>query len=202
MRLILALLLASSCGSPAAQGGLRTAVAGRPSFPATDRDPVPYTPPPADAAHTGDTVALSAAGGEDQARQMLPALIRALRDADERALEGLFAEDVGEVEARRATRGGRPRASLVERMLLYARRSIIASDAPVEDLLDLNEIRVMRASRFFQGRELPSGVRLTDLVVEAPLLEPGRTPLRTLLGWNGRGTIVVRAGHDARIVAF
>jgi len=95
-------------------------------------------------------------------------LVAAVLLAALRALEQLLSEDVGEIDARSTTRGGRPRASLVERMLLYARRSIIASDVQIEDLVDLNEIRVTRASRFFQGRELPSGVRLTALVLGAP----------------------------------
>jgi len=42
----------------------------------------------------------------------------------------------------------------------------------------------------------------TDLVLEVPLREPGRGPLRTILGWSVRGQLVVRPGRDARIVAL
>lgn len=202
MRLAILLVLAASCGRPAADDGRGTTVVSRSGLPATDRDPLPYTPPPTDTALAGDTVALSAAGGEDQARQMLPALIHALRDANERELEQLFAEEVGQIAARVAARAGRPRATIVQRMLNFARRSIIASDSDVGDLLDLSAVRVTRASRFFHGRELPRTVRVTDLVVEVPVLEPGRSALRTLLGWSGRGYLAVRPGRDARIVAY
>ena len=41
-----------------------------------------------------------------------------------------------------------------------------------------------------------------DLVVEVPIHEPGRAPLRTLLGWHLRGQLVVRPGRDPRLVAL
>ncbi len=196
-------LLACSC---AACGAATTpAPLTRSALPTTDRDPLPYTPPPTETALAGDTVALSAAGGEDQARQMLPALVRALRDVDEsgeRELTQLFAEEIGLVAERHANRPGRPRATVIQRMLIYARRSIIPQDAEVADLFDLRAIQVSRASTYFRGRELPSTVRATDSVVVVPILAPGRVPMRTLMGWVGRGHLVVRSGRDPRIVAF
>ncbi len=136
---------------------------------------------------------------------MLPALVRALRDVDEtsdRELTQLFAEEVGLVAARHASRPGRPRATVVQRMLIYARRSIIPQDAEISDLFDLRALQVSRASTFFRGRELPSTVHATDTVVIVPVLARGRVPMRTLMGWVGRGHIVVRSGRDPRIVAF
>ena len=194
---------AVACG--AAEEQTPSSLVARSSLPATDRDPLPYTPPPTETAIAGDTVALAAAGGEDQARQMLPALIYALRDVNEngeRELTQLFAEEVGLVAARHASRPGRPRATLIQRMLIYARRSIIPADAEVEDLFDVAAIQVFRASVFFRGRELPSTVRVTDTVVVVPVLADGRVPMRTLMGWVGRGYLVVRPGRDPRIVAF
>jgi len=202
MRRALLLILACSCGGPTADGGANTLSDGRSGLPATDRDPLPYTPPPTDEALAGETVALAAAGGEDQARQMLPALIEAIRDANERELEQLFAEEVGQVSARSSVHAGRPRATVVEGILAFARRSILAVDVEVGDLLELGALTVTRATRFFHGRELPQGVRPTDLVLEVPVLEEGRASLRSLLRWTGRGQLVVRPGRDARIVAY
>jgi len=202
-QLLLVACLALGCGPGAPSADV--AATGRMQLPATDRDPLPYTPPPTETAVAGGTVSLAAAGGEDQARQMLPALVRALRDVDEigeRELTQLFADQIGLVSARHASRPGRPRATVVQRMLIYARRSIIPQDAEVADLFDLRAIQVSRASTFFRGRELPSTVRLTDTVVVVPVLAPGRVPMRTLLGWVGRGHLVVRPGRDPRIVAF
>ncbi len=149
-------------------------------LPATNRDPLPYTPPPSTTeGHTGQTVALAASGGEDQARRMLPALLRAIRDVDERELEQLLAE----------------------RILIYARRSVLPADARVSELVDLEQLEVRRAAQFWP-RDMPQAVRPTDLVVEVPIHEPGRAPLRTLLGWHLRGQLVVRPGRDPRIVAL
>jgi hypothetical protein len=201
--LVLTAVLCCACGTPApaAEPGDR-ATAGR-TLPATDRDPLPFTPAPGGEGHTGRTISLAASGGEDQARRMLPALLRALRDADERELESLFAEEVRAVDARRGRRGtARPRATLVQRMLIYARRSVIAPDADVDDLVDLSRLEVQRAAEHWRNRDVPESLRPTDLVVEVPIRDSARGALRTMLGWHLRGHLVVRPGRDPRIVAL
>lgn len=178
-----------------------TAAPSARGVPATDRDPLPYTPEPSAEAEAGETVSLAAAGGEDQARRMLPALLIAVRDADERELDNLFADEVLSLDEHR--RGGpRLRTELVQRILIYARRSIIAPDAEPEELVDLSEVAVRRAAQYFHGEDMPEQLRPTDLVVEVPLEDAARGPLRTVLGWHLRGHLVVRPGRDPRIVAL
>jgi len=201
----LALVAAFAAGCGGSDPSTEPARPTRSSLPATDRDPLPYTPPPTEDARAGDTVALAAAGGEDQARRMLPALVRALRDPDDsgdRALAELFADRVGRVNERHARRPGVPRGLLVPRLRLHSRRSILAPDAEVDDLFDVRSIEVVRASRYFRRAPMPSTARVTDLVVVAPLLPAAAGPLRTLLGWRERGTLVIRPGREPRIVAF
>ncbi|HJL14335.1 MAG TPA: hypothetical protein RMH99_01695 [Sandaracinaceae bacterium LLY-WYZ-13_1] len=202
-RVLVTAALLCACGPPAepaepAAPPRRTAG----GLPPTDRDPLPYTPPPEGAARTGETVSLAASGGEDQARRMLPALLRAVRDADERELEEILAEEVASVDPRRSRRGARPRTALVQRILIYARRSVIPPDARVGDLVELGDLEVHRAARFWRDRDMPAAVRPNDLVVEVPIRGHGRAPLRTTLGWHLRGHLVVRPGRDPRIVAL
>lgn len=196
--------MCASCGpAPEPEPSIPARSSGGPAqLPATDRDPLPYTPPPTTNGRAGEQVSLAAAGGEDQARRMLPSFLRAVRDADERELGQLLAEEVGSVRSRRARQSGRPRATLIQRILVYARRSILPPDVEVDDLVDLERLRVSRASEFWHGRDMPRVVLPTDLVLEVPLLEPGRGPLRTLLGWSVRGHLVIRPGRDGRIVAM
>lgn len=197
-----------SSGDTAASGDTAetgdTAASGDTALPSTDRDPLPFTPAPMSHGRTDVTVALSASGGEDQARQMLPALLIAIRDADERGLDSLFADEVGSTDPQRQrpARRGRSRAMIVQSILLHARRAILPVDAQVTDLVDLEALTVTRAAGFWQGGALPDDVRPTDLVLEITLLEPGRRPLRTVLGWNTRAAMVVRPGSDPRIVAL
>jgi hypothetical protein len=146
-------------------------------------------------------VALAASGGEDQARRMLPALLEAMRDGDARALEQLLSDEVVASRGRSRSRPS-PRATLIQQILLYARRGLIPADAAPGDLVGLDALRVLRAAQHWRGRDAPDGVQRTDLVVEFPVLEPGRGPLRSVLGWHRRGFIVVRPGRDSRIVAL
>ena len=136
---------------------------------------------------------------------MLPALIDAFRTArsdGDRRLTELFADEVGLVASRHAGRPGRPRAPLIQRMMIYLQRSIVPEDTEVADFFDLGGVQVSRASVFFRHRDLPSTVRLTDSVVVVPILGPGRVPMRTLMGWVGRAHLVVRPGREPRIVAY
>jgi hypothetical protein len=91
---------------------------------------------------------------------------------------------------------------VIERVLLLARRALIQPDVPVEALVDLANARASRAAQTFEGRALPRELRPTDVVLDVPLLEAGRAPLRSMLGWHLRGTIVVRPGPDPRIVGL
>ena len=170
------------------------------AMPPTDRDPLPYTPPPSARGATGETVALAASGGEDQARRILPALLEAMRDANEPRLETLLAEEL--VQARSRTNSRQPRATIIQRMLIYARRSVIPADASADDLVALDQLTVTRAAQHYENREMPETIRPTDLVVEVPLRDAARGPLRTMLGWQSRGLLIVRPGRDPRVVAL
>ena len=167
----------------------------------TDRDPVPYTPPAQARGVAGETVALAASGGEDQARRLLVALLEAVRDADESGLELLFAEEIAPARGRDST-ALRPRSAVIQRVLIYARRGVISGAVSVEDMVDLGALEISRAATHYRGRDMPPNVRPTDLVVEIPILEPGRVALRTMLGWHPGGLIVVRVGSEARILAM
>jgi hypothetical protein len=170
------------------------------SLPATDRDPLPFTPPPEPRGRTGETVALAAVGGEDQARRMLPELLVAVQAGDPRALETLLAEELVLLQNRDAV--ARPREAVVDRIVRATQRASMPPDAPVEELVDLASVRVSRAAQAFAGRGLPPGIRATDVVVEVPLLDAGRIILRMLLGWHHEGRMIVRPGRDARIVGL
>lgn len=174
----------------------------RHGLPRTDRDPLPFSAEPAPRGHTGDTVTLLAAGGEDQARRMLPRLLEALRDGDEAALESLLAPVVFRAARRRANGAARPRASLVQRMLIYAGRGMLQPGTPIAELVELEQVSVQRAAGAYPDGSLPGSVESTDLVVEVPIRDPGRTALRALLGWHQRGRLIVRPGSDPRIVAL
>lgn len=165
-------------------------------LPATDRDPLPYTPAPQAEGSTDGTVSLAAAGGEDQARHMLPLFLRAARDTDARQLEALLAVEVTTLAGQRA----RPRAVAVQE--IAGRRGLIQPDVDADRLVDLAGVRASRAAQFWHNRPPPPGVRATDIVLELPILEPGRVPLRILFNWQLRGYLVVRPGRDARIVAY
>ncbi len=192
----LSLLACASCGASTEERAVEL-----PSIPPTDRDPLPFTPAPEASGHTDRTVSLSAAGGEDQARQMLLSLLRAVRDADERQLEQLFADELTLIQGRTRPEP-RPRSVEIQHLLLHARRGVIQPDLAIEEMVDLTTVEVSRAAQHWPGRDLPEGVRPTDLVVEVTLLAEGRAPLRAMLQWTLRGQIVVRPGRDARIVAL
>ena len=201
--LVTAALFGAACGpAPDVEEAPSRGLAEGDEVPATDRDPIPFTPTPSGPGMTGATVALAASGGEDQARRMLPDLLRAMRDADERGLEQLLADELSAVNSNRGPSNTRPRASWVERIMAYARRAAIPGDARIEELVDLETLEISRAVQFWRNREMPENVRPTDLVVEVQLLEPARGPLRSMLGWHLRGTVVVRPGRDPRIVAL
>lgn len=181
-------------------GGAVDAASGR-SVPPSDRDPLHFTPTPATEGHTDEPVALAAAGGEDQARRLLPALLVAVRDADERGLEQLLDTQVVSLLQNRSA-AVRPREVVVQRLLLYARRSVIQPDVGVEELIELGSVQTSRAAQFFEGREMPEGLRATDVVLEVSVHDAARGALGAMFRWHARGAMVVRPGRDPRIVAF
>ncbi len=197
MRLLLAIagavLLAACASAPVERASSR--------LPATDRDPLPFTPAPEVEGQTDRTVALAAAGGEDQARQMLPVLLRAMRDADRSQLEAILAEQIVEQQGH-AEPELQSRGNVVERILAFARRSTLAPDVEVEQLVDLGSVTVVRAAQHWPAGNLPPGLRGTDLVVEVRVLEHGAQPLGLLLRWRSRGSLVVRPGREPLIVAW
>jgi len=127
---------------------------------------------------------------------MLPALIEAMRDSDEAGLVALFSDEVYAARSPRSRTRGRPRSSVVQRILVYTRRSQLLADTPVSRLVELERVEVSRAGQHYRGRELPGDVRATDLVVEVPIRDAGRAALRTLLGWHLRGELVVPRESD------
>jgi hypothetical protein len=169
------------------------------SLPATDRDPLPYVPAPASSGTTDGTVALAATGGEDQARRMLRGLLRAIRDADERRLEQLLADQVLAIHPSERVQS---RAECIRHLMEVGRRGLIQPDVEVEAMVDLANLRVSRASQLWQNRDLPAGIRGTDIVLEVPMRDEGRMALRMALFWQLRGYVVVRPGQDARIVGY
>lgn len=198
MRAVAALAMGLLC----ACGAARVPPSAPAALPPTDRDPLPFTPPPEPAGETDRTVALAASGGEDQARELLPALIRAVRDSDARRLEQILAEELVALQGQGDRPLPRPRAWLVERALALGQRQVIPPDAEVDDLVELASVQVGRVSQFWPAGSAPSGVRATDLVVEVQLTEQGRGPLRAIFSWHLRGRIVVRPGREPRIVAY
>lgn len=170
--------------------------------PDTARDPLPYTPPPSTRSRPGQPVGLSASGGEDQARRLMPEFLRAVRAADEDRLMELLYDEVAHLDRSRARRRARPRSSLVRRILLYARRHPLPTDVAVRDLVDLSQLEVRPARERWSDGNLPSPLRGTDLLVSMPVREAGRLPLRFMLGWGLRGALVVRPGRPPRIVAL
>lgn len=171
--------------------------------PPSDRDPLPYAPEPEAEGRTDRTASLAAAGGEDQARHMLPAFLSAVCEGDERRLEALLADDLAQVQShgRGHEAVSRPRSILVQRVMIQAQRAGLPPDVTVAELVDLVHVNVTRAAQRWEG-DLPNGLRPTDVVVEVPLEEAGRAALSPLLGWRIRGLIVVRPGRDPRIVGL
>jgi hypothetical protein len=126
--------------------------------------PAPYTPQPALRAQSGDSVALSASGGEEQARSAAVSLVQAMLDADAPALNGLFAERVIFVVSSTA----QPRAELIERCLHEARALQYEPDVRIEAVVDASAIEVRRADRQHGDVPLPPGIRASDLLVTLP----------------------------------
>ncbi|MGF1467028.1 MAG: hypothetical protein ACFCGT_12925 [Sandaracinaceae bacterium] len=141
------------------------------------------------------------AGGEDQARRLVPVLLESLRDADEARLRELLAEAITAVGGRRHD-VVRPRSYYIQRVLTHARRVSLPADRSVEEMVDLPLIRVTRAAVYWNRQPLPQLLRPTDLVVEVPIREPARQALGLLLAWQVRGILVVRPGTEPRIVAL
>jgi hypothetical protein len=195
-------LVAGACGAaPATPVPAERSHTGR-APPPSDADPLPYTPGPGPAGETDRAVALAVSGGEDQARRMLPALLLALRDGDEQRLAQLLADDLSYVHG--DPTATRSRSGLVQSVSNQARRAALQPDLTVEQLVDLESVRVTRAAQYWQDRPMPTGLVATDLVVEVSVSEEGRVALRNMLGqaWNAHGALVVRPGSDPRILAL
>lgn len=189
------LALALACG-----GATATETAGPPP---TDRDPLPYVPTPGPEGRTGGPVALALSGGEEQARRLVPSFLEAVRDQDETRMRALLSDPLGALQ-RQARRGHvtMTRSQLLQRVRIYSRRVPLSPDIPVGDLVNLAALRVERAAAYWSADALPGSLRATDIVVEIPIRDLGRPPLRMLLGWHERGVMVVRPGRVPRVVAL
>lgn len=164
-----------------------------PVAPSTHRDPPPYVPAPDAAPTTGALVGVIVSGGEDQARALLVRLVLAIRDAD--------ADAVGEVLAPSVLLPGRSRriegARLAAQWVSQARTAGLPPDAPFEELVDVESIRV---------GPIPAQPAVSDLLPGDLLVRFALTPLarRALAGvapGDGQGALVVRPGEDPRVVA-
>ncbi|MBX3245921.1 MAG: hypothetical protein KF901_01925 [Myxococcales bacterium] len=172
-----------------------------PLAPATDRDPEPWVPPPASEAPAGGTVSLSIAGGDAQARLVALRVVTTIRDGDEASLLALLDDPLARAQPRpSAARIGREQ--IVEMAMRSPRRSDLATEATLEELVEVEQIEVMPLSELMPSP--PEGLLPTDWVVYLPLTATGRRSFRFLLnGWHLRGAVIVRdAGGGPRVVGL
>lgn len=186
--------LAFACGAPSPP-------LPDPIVPATHRDPPTHLPAPIGHGETGGPVSLAASAGEEQAREMLVALVIALRDQDAESLASLLAPAVF---FSATLRGGRAPASvsstaLTQQLLAAARIAQARRDARFEDLVDPGSIRVAPIAAAFPGA-LPPELEPGDRIVSFSPTASGRR-LLAALAQESRVSLVIRSGQGARIVA-
>ena len=192
--LSLSLCLACACGAPPPP-------IADPIVPATHRDPPAHLPGPIEHGETGAPIALAASAGDEQARELVVALVIALRDQDPESLAALLAPAVFFTAT---LRSGRTPASvsstaLAHQLLATARIAQARRDARFEDLVDPGSIRVAPIAAGFPDalpRELEAGDRIVSFTATAA----GRRMLAAL-AQEGTVVLVIRPGEGARIVA-
>ncbi len=178
----------------AACGGAPPPIPDEP-IPATDRDPPSWTPAPVIEGRTGEPVALELSGGSEQARALLRALVLAVRDQDETAVEAALAERVAHAQAT-ALRTTWTRNALARQILAAAAASHVDEHTSFEQLVEPATIRVVEASAHYADA-LPSEVRAGDVVV---LFQPTALGRRLLAGL-ATSLLVVRPGPTPLVVA-
>ena len=165
--------------------------------PATDGDPSSYVPAPSAAPHTGEPVGIVLSGGDELARQVLVAVVLAMRDGDEAGIARLLAGRVGHASGTGALRTTWPRATLAHQLAVSAAASHVDLDAPFESLVEDGTVRVVPAAEHFTDATRPEVVDPSDLVV---LFTPTALGRRALSGL-ATGVLVVRPGPEPTIVA-
>jgi hypothetical protein len=196
-RALVAAAFLAGCGGAAAP-----ALAAPDVAPSTHRDPPSFRPLPEPAPATGALVGIRASGGENQAREVLVRLVGAVQDGDGDAIEELLAPAVFHLASLRP--GARARAAIparafAQQLLTASRIGLLRADARFEDLVDPDSVRIEPVEADFP-RELPPDLRPGDLVVRFALAPEGRRALQ-MLAPDGRGSLVVRPGERAQIVA-
>lgn len=171
-----------------------------PRVPSTHRDPPVYLPPPGERGETGSVVSLAASSGDEQARDLVVALVIGIRDQDVGAVEALLAPTVLYTST---LRQGRSAASVsasafAGHLVSAARAAHVRGDARLEELVDLGSIRVAPVASAFPG-ELPRELEPGDRVVRFEVTPLGRRALAALAR-EGVVALVVRPGQGARIV--
>ncbi|UJR80867.1 Tim44 domain-containing protein [Sandaracinus amylolyticus] len=173
-----------------------------PSAPSTHRDPPAHVPAPESAPSTGELVGVVAAGGEDQARELLVALVTAIVEGDRETLEATLGEEVfhgGSLRAGR-TRTRTSGSAFAGQLLTRARMTRLPPDARFEDLVEVESIRVEPIATSIAGEPLASELQPGDLVMHFELTSAGRDPLVDLTH-EGHGALIVRPGEDPRVIA-
>jgi hypothetical protein len=163
--------------------------------PSTVRDPAPWTPAAAIETTTGEPAALTPSGGVEQTRELVRSLVLAIRDGDGAAITASLADRITHAQPGIGHTTW-TRETIVEQMLAGAAAAHVEADTPFEELIDPATIRVTDASTYYRGT-FPAGVADTDQVVQFAPTALGRR----LLAGLGTGTVVVRPGPSAVIVA-
>jgi hypothetical protein len=199
---VFALALAA-CG-----GGARPAV--REPLPSTHRDPPSHVPRPVASPAASPTVeasgaivGIAASGGEDQARELLVALVTAIREGDAPAIVQISAPTLARAAIPQARPIGAP--ALAQQLVVQARLHQLRPDARFEDLVEPSSVRTEDVRAAFPGG-VPPHLGAGDVIVRFALTPLGRRAMGTFATTTStgeaRGAIVVRPGEDPRIVAF
>jgi hypothetical protein len=180
--------------APEAPPATRDRTSAEAPAPSTAWDPPAWTPPAGSAPRTGPPTGMTASGGVDQPRWLLLRFVRAVRDGDAASLESLLLDPV--LSPRLRTR---PRDFWIERLTHHRRPGALEPAVPVEELVAVRRVEVLRAGEL--GAR-PPGMEEDDLILTFPLEPKGRRLLAPLLLWRDQGQIVVRPGHEPRIVGL
>jgi hypothetical protein len=180
-----------------------------PGAPSTHRDPPAHLPAPSADPRTGTLVGIAASGGEDQARELLVALVDSICTGDLEALREILAAEVFHGGALRAgrLRSAMPGERFAGQLLAHARLVRVAPETRFADLVQPASVRVeaveaaLCRDRAPGGCErLPAELRPGDLLVRFAATAAGSRPL-ALLAPDGQGALVVRPGERPRVVA-
>lgn len=193
--------LALGCVAPLALGCVAPPAARPPPrVPSTHRDPPTHLPAPTERGETGTVASLAASSGDEQARDLVVALVIGIRDQDAAAVEALLAPAIVYTST---LRQGRSAASVgapafAAHLVSAARAAHVRGDARLEELVELGSIRVAPIAAAFPDG-LPRELEPGDRVVRFEVTPLGRRALAALAR-DGAVALVIRPGQGARIV--